>query len=175
MKRLAIFLAVTLLAILLPAPALAQARRGGARTGGRGGMRGGGAAMDEHTTIIVLSALLDLDDAQQKKLKTILDAAIQIAAPLATQIDGANGALFDAVKSGQSDDEVETLASRAGSVTTQMLTLEAQTFSKVMGILTKDQKSQVDATMYADVAEFLSSAQPPTTPPSAASPPTPPQ
>lgn len=173
MKRLAIFLAVTLLAMLLPAPALAQARRGGGRAGGRGGARG--AAMDEHTTIIVLSALLDLDDAQQKKLKTILDAAILIAAPLATQIDGANGALFDAVKSGKSDDEIRTLAAKAGSVTTQMLALEAQTFSKVMGILTKDQKSQVDATMYADVAEFLSSAQPPTTPPSAASPPTPPQ
>jgi Spy/CpxP family protein refolding chaperone len=167
MKRLAILLAV---ASLFSAAAPAQHR------GGRGGARGahGAIQMDEQTTIIVLSALLDLDDSQNKQLKTIFDAAAQAAAPIVVQMDNSNDALYEAVKAGKSDDEIKTLAAKEGSLTSQMLTLEAQTFAKLYAILTKDQKSQVDASMYADVAEFLSSARPPSSPPSPASPPTPP-
>ena len=168
MKRLAILLAV---ALLFPAGVPAQHR------GGRGGARGshGGIQMDEQTTIILLSALLDLDDSQNKQLKTIFDGAALAAAPIVVQMDTSNEALYEAVKAGKSDDEIKTLAAKEGSLTSQMLTLEAQTFAKVYAILNKDQKSHVDASMYADVAEFLSSARPPSAPPSAASPPTPPQ
>jgi hypothetical protein len=164
MKRLAM---VFVICTLFSTAALAQGRRGGARSGGHSPH--GAAQMDEQTTIIVLSALLDLSEPQQKQLREIFNSAVKNAAPILAEMDGAEDALFEAVKAGKNDDQIKVLADREGSLTAQMLALQAQTFAKLFALLDKDQKAQVDATIYADVAEFLSSPQP-AAPPDSTSP-----
>jgi Spy/CpxP family protein refolding chaperone len=170
MKRLAVFF---LIASLFPAAASAQ-RRGGTRRGARGGAHGA-IQMDEQTTIILISALLDLSDSQQQQLRAIFDAALPTAAPIVTQLDGAHDALFQAVKAGKGDDQIKGLAAQEGAVTSQLLTLQAQTFSKLWAILAKDQKTQADASIYEDIAELLSTARPPTAPAPSQPPATPPK
>jgi hypothetical protein len=44
-----------------------------------------------------------------------------------------------------------------------MLTLQAQTFSKMWTLLTSDQQSKVDDLMYGDIGEFLANAKRPAT------------
>jgi hypothetical protein len=111
-------------------------------------------------------ALLNLNDSQQEQLRTAFDAAVKTAAPIATQMDSNKGALFEAVKAGKGDDQLKGMAEQQASLTSQMLTPQAQTFSKMRTLLTSDQKSQVDASMYGDIGEFLANAKQPLPPPS---------
>ena len=141
MKRLVKFLIIL---TLCSAVSLAQGRRGGARGGGG---RGGPVEMDERTALLLLSTLLSLSDSQRQQLTTVFDAAAQTAAPIATQLEAGKGALFEAVKSGKSDDQIKNLAEQEGSLTSQMLALQAQTFSKMWALLDSDQKSKVDASL----------------------------
>ena len=121
--------------------------------------------MDERTALNLFSALLNLNDSQQQQLHTAFDAAVKTAAPIATQMESNKDALFEAVKSGKSDDQINTLAEQQASLTSQMLALQAQTFSKMWALLTSDQKPQVDASMYGDIGEFLANTkQPPPAP-----------
>src|SRR3984885_5667582 len=169
MKRLAKFLIIL---TLCSAVALAQGRRGGARGGGgQGGGRGGPVQMDEGTSLLLLSALLSLSDSQRQQLTTVFDAATLTAAPIATQLEAGKGALFEAVKSGKSDDQIKNLAEQEGSLTSRMLALQAQTFSKLWTILTSDQKSKVDASMYGYIEGFLANAREPVPPVSVGDPP----
>jgi len=169
MKRLAKLLIIL---TLCSAVSLAQGRRGGARGGGaRGGGRSGPVQMDERTALVLISALLSLSDSQRQQLTTIFDAAAQTAAPIATQMEAGKGALFEAVKSGKSDDQIKTLAEQQGSLTSRMLALQAQTFSKMWALLESDQKSKVDASIYGYIEDFLSSAGQPAPPAPAVEPP----
>jgi Spy/CpxP family protein refolding chaperone len=154
MKRLTIFLIIVALS---PAISLAQGRHGGMR----GGARGGAVQMDDRTVLLILSALLNLSDSQQQQLGAAFDAAVKTAAPLATQIETGKEALFEAVKSGKSDDQINSLAEQQGSLASRMLALQAQTFSKMWTLLTSDQRTEVDALMYDDIGEFLSNAKQP--------------
>jgi len=157
MKRLAKFLIIL---TLCSAVSLAQGRRGGARGGGgQGGGRGGPVQMDERTALLLLSALLSLSDPQRQQLTTVFDAAVQTAASIATQLEAGKGALFEAVKSGKGDDQIKNLADQEGSLTSRMLALQAQTFSKLWALLNNDQKSKVDASMYGYIEGFLSNAR----------------
>lgn len=141
MNRLAtLFIILT----LCPTVSLAQGRRGGRR----GGARGGAVQMDERTALLVLSALLNLSDSQQQQLGAVFDAAVKTAAPIATQMEAGKEALFEAVKSGKSDDQIKNLAEQEGSFTSRMLALQAQTFSKMWTLLNRDQKSEVDASRF---------------------------
>jgi hypothetical protein len=79
--------------------------------------------------------------------------------PLATQMETGRESLFEAVKSGKSDDQIKSLAEQQGSLASRMLALQAQTFSKMWTLLTSDQRSEVDDTMYDDIGEFLSNAK----------------
>jgi hypothetical protein len=117
--------------------------------------------MDEHTTLMILTALLALTDAQQQQLGGVFDAAMKTAEPLNAQIENGKQAIFEAVKSGKSDDQVKTLAAQQGAVAGQLLALEAQTFSKMCAMLTAAQKSQVDDIMFTEIADFLGSAREP--------------
>jgi hypothetical protein len=56
-----------------------------------------------------------------------------------------------------------TSLAQQGSLTSQMLTLQAQTFSKMWTLLTSDQQSKVDDLMYGDIGEFLANAKQPAT------------
>jgi Spy/CpxP family protein refolding chaperone len=157
MKRSAIiFVALSFFATA----SLGQGRRG------MGGMRGGGAgriapAMDEHTTLMILTALLTLTDAQQQQLGAVFDAAMKVAEPLNTQIENGKQAIFGAVKSGKSDDQIKALVDQQDKSTGQLLALQAQTFSKMCAMLTTAQKAQVDDTMFTDIGDFLASARAP--------------
>jgi LTXXQ motif family protein len=155
MKQLAKLLIIV---TLFPALSFAQGRRGGF---GAGRARGGPFQMDERTALNLFSALLNLNDAQQQQLQTAFDAAVKTAAPIATRMESNKDALFEAVKSGKTDDQIKALATQQGSLTSQMLALQAQTFSKMWALLTSDQKSQVDASMYDDIGEFLANAKQP--------------
>ena len=169
MKRLAKFLIIL---TLCSAVSLAQGRRGGARGGGgQGGGRGGPVQMDERTALALLSVLLSLSDPQRQQLTTVFDAAAQTAAPIATQLEAGKAALFDAVKSGKSDEQIKNLADQEGSLRSRMLALQAQTFSKLWTLLTSDQKSKVDASMYGYIEGFLSTARETVPPVSVAEPP----
>lgn len=169
MKRLAKLLIILTLCSVV---SLAQGRRGGTRGGGaRGGGRGGPVQMDERTALVLISALLSLSDSQRQKLTTIFDAAAQTAAPIATQIEASKDALFEAVKSEKSDDQIKTLAEQEGSLTSRILALQAQTFSKMWTLLEGDQKSKVDASIYGYIQDFLSNARQPAAPAPAGEPP----
>ena len=157
MKRLATLLMIVMLS---PSVSLAQGRHGGMR----GGARGGAVLMDDRTALLILSALLSLTDSQQQQLGTAFDAAVKTAAPLVAQMETGKEALFEAVKSGKSDDQIKSLAEQQGSLESRMLALQAQTFSKMWALLTSDQRSEVDASMYDDIGEFLSDAKQPLPP-----------
>jgi Spy/CpxP family protein refolding chaperone len=144
-------------AVLCPTLSFAQGRRG---TGG-GRVRGTGAPvqMDERTVLDLFSAILNLSDSQQQQLHAAFDAAVKTAAPISTQMENNNEAIFEAVKAGKSDDQVKTLAQQQASLSSQMLTLQAQTFSKTWAVLSSDQKARFDDLMYDDIGQFLSNAK----------------
>jgi Spy/CpxP family protein refolding chaperone len=147
----------------------AQGRRGGARGGGGG--RGAAISMDEQGTLLLLTALLDLTDAQRQQVRAVFDAAVEATRPLAAQATARADAIFQAVKSASSDDQIRQLVEQHGALTSQILAVQAQTFSKVWNLLTDVQKAKFDASMYADIGTFLSH---PTTAPSPATPGAPP-
>jgi hypothetical protein len=155
MKRLAVFLIIVTLCL---AASLAQGRRGGF---GGGRARGGPVHMDERTALDVLAVLLHLSEAQQQQLRTVFDAAVTAAAPIATQMTSNKEAVVEAVKAGKSDAQVKTLAGQHASLASQMLTLQAQTFAKMWAILRSDQKSHVDLAMYDDIGAMLANTKPP--------------
>jgi Spy/CpxP family protein refolding chaperone len=154
-----IFIGSAVIALALSAvPADAQGRRGGARGGGG---RGATFTPDEQGTLLLLSALLDLNDSQRQEVRAVFDTAAKTAAPIAAQTTTSRDALFQAVKSGASDDQIKTLADQQGSRTSQILVLQAQTFANVWSLLTDQQRSRVDVSMYVDIGAFLSSPPPP--------------
>ncbi len=168
MKRAAAILAVI---SVFPLALFAQRGRG------MGGMRGERGArmpvMDEHTTLLVFAALLSLNDTQQQQLGTIFDNAVKIAAPLNTQIDDGKQAVFEAIKSGKSEDQVKTVEDKENSASAQLLALQAQTFEKMCALLTPPQKAEVDGTMFTDIGNFLSGVRPPLPEPAVPMPSTP--
>jgi Spy/CpxP family protein refolding chaperone len=147
----------------------------GQRGRGMGGMRGERGArvpvMDEHTTLLVLTALLNLNDTQQQQLGSVFESAVKIAAPLNTQIENGKQALFEAIKSGKSGDQVKAVQDQENSASTQLLVLQAQTFAKMCALLTTAQKAEVDDTMFTDIGDFLSNVRQPLPEPGASSPP----
>jgi Spy/CpxP family protein refolding chaperone len=154
---------------MCPVAAFAQGRRGGFGGGGIGGGaragRGGGASlMDERTILSLFTAILTLSDAQQQQLRAAFDAAVVTAAPIATQLANSKEAVFEAVKAGKSDDQVKMLSAQEGSLSAQMLALQAQTFSKMWAILNTDQKPRMDDLMYDDIGQFLANATQPASP-----------
>ncbi len=120
--------------------------------------------------ILLLSALLELNDAGQKH-RVIFDAADKTTAPLATQLVTDKQVLFDAVKSGKSARQIQKLAGQQGPLNSQRLTLRAETFAKMWALLTSQQKADVDDSMCEDIGEFLANARPPSANESPAGPP----
>jgi len=159
--------AAAILAIISVSPFAVFAQRGR----GMGGMRGERGArvpvMDEHTTLLVFAALLNLNDTQQQQLGIIFDSAVKIAAPLNTQIDDGKQAIFEAIQSGKSEDQVKAVEDNENSASAQLLALQAQTFGKMCALLTPAQKAEVDDTMFTDIGNFLAGVRPPLPEPAA--------
>jgi Spy/CpxP family protein refolding chaperone len=149
MKRFALAL---IMVALIPTAAFAQGRQGGART--RGG-RATAVIWDAHATLLLFEVVLNLTDAQARQVETVFEAAAAAAAPLATALNAGKNSLFDAVKAGQSDDELESLAKRNGALTIQLEALQARTFARMWALLTADQKTMVDESTYEHIGTFL--------------------
>lgn len=155
MKHLVIVLAIV---VLLPAPLFAQRGRG------MGGVRGGvsrNIPIDAHTTLLIFTALLSLTDAQQQQIGSSFDAAVKTAAPLNTQIENGKQAIFDAIKSGKSLDEIKTLTDHEGALESQLSALQVQTFAKMSLLLNNNQPS-----MFTEISEFLANSREPMPEPS---------
>ena len=111
--------------------------------------------MNEGSALLLISILLHLGDSQQQQLRTAFDAAVKTSTPITIQMEDGKAALFAAVKSGRSDAEIKSLAEQQGALASQMLVLQAQTFSKLLAILNSKQESHVDAFVFANMEEFL--------------------
>jgi len=172
-KRLLI-LASCAFCAFCPTLARAQGARGGrggagiGRAGGGSAGRGTAQVMDEHTVVALFSALLNLSNSQRQQVQAAFDAAAQTAGPVAAQLQAGNDALFAAIKTGQSDGEIRNLATQQGALRSQLLVLQAETFSKACNILNSDQRNQVNSFLYDDIGDFLSdpAAAPESSPPS---------
>lgn len=128
-----------------------------------------GLPMDEHTALLIFTAVLSLSDSQQQQIGAMFDAAVKVAEPLNTQIENGRQAIFEAVKSGKSADEVKAASDKEGALESQMVALQSQTFVKMFVTLTNDQKPMVDDSVFVNIGEFLSNAREPlTTPPASA-------
>ena len=154
LRKVALLLGV---AVLCPTLSFAQGRRGTA--GGRARGTGAPVQMDERTVLDLFSAILNLSDSQQQQLHAAFDAAVKTAAPISTQMENNNVAIFEAVKAGKSDDQVKTLVEQQASLSSQMLMLQAQTFSKTWAVLSSDQKARFDDLLYDDIGQFLANAK----------------
>jgi hypothetical protein len=161
MKRMAT-LAIVL--ALCPAFSFAQGRRGGGGVRGGGAVRGAAPQMTEESAVVLISALLQLNDSQQQQFRTAFDAAVKTAVPIAAQLEGGKAALFAAAKSGKTDDEIKHLADQQSALTSQILMLQAQTFMKLWAILSEQQKTEVDDFIYNNIGQVLSTAMPPLQP-----------
>ncbi len=153
MKRAAQF---AIILALCPALSFAQGRRDGTQGGrGGGGVSSGPAQVNEESALSLISIVLHLGDSQQQQLRAAFDAAVKTAMPIATQMEDDKTALFAAVISRKGEDEIEHLAEQQGAMTSQMLVLQAQTFAKLWAILNREQKSEVDNFVYANIRLFL--------------------
>ena len=56
------------------------------------------------------------------------------------------------------------MAEQQGTVTPEMLTVQAQTFAKLWALLTSEQKAEIDDSIHDDIGEFLSNAPAPLPP-----------
>ena len=129
---------------LVPASAFAQGRRGGGAGGRTRARRSVGVVWNEGSTILLFQALLNLTDAQIETLTEVFDTAAETASPVATAANAGKNALFEAAKSGKSDDEIEAIAKQQGALTTQLQALQARTFVKMWALLTDEQKAKVN-------------------------------
>lgn len=150
MKRAAQF---AILLALWPALSLAQSGRDGTQGGGSG--ISSRAQVNEGSALQLISIVLRLSDSQEQQLRGVFDAATASSTPIATRIEDGKAALFAAVKSGKSGDEIKAVAEQQGALTSQMLVLQAQTFAKLWAILNSEQKSAVDDFVYANIRLFL--------------------
>jgi Spy/CpxP family protein refolding chaperone len=153
MKRFALVLVVV---ALVPTAAFAQGRQGGGRT--RGGGRATAVVWNAHATLLLFEAVLELTDAQARQLDTVFSAAEETAAPVATALEAGKNALFEAVKAGRHDDELQKLAERHGDLAIQLQALQARTFARLWALLTAEQKTKVDQSTYEHIGTFLANA-----------------
>ena len=96
-------------------------------------------------TVDLFVVLLELNDSQKEQLGTILDGAIQTADPLQEQLNKGKQYLFEAAKAGKSDSEINRMADQQGSLSSQMLALQARSFAKLCNMLTGDQQADQQA------------------------------
>jgi Spy/CpxP family protein refolding chaperone len=153
MKRAA---PLAIILALCPALSFSQGLPDGTQDGlGGGGVSTAPVQVNEESALSLISIVLHLGDSQQQQLRAAFDAAAKAAAPIATQMEDGKAALFAAVTAGKSDAEIKNLAEQQGTLTSQMLMLQARTFAKLWAVLTSEQKSEVDDFIYANIRMFL--------------------
>lgn len=112
---------------------------------------------NEQSALELITLVLKLTDSQQGQLHAVFDAALKEATPVADQMEHTKNALFAAVLSGKSEEEIRHLADQQGQLTSRMLLLQAQTFAQLWTLLDSRQKGMVDDFVYSNIRLFLPS------------------
>jgi Spy/CpxP family protein refolding chaperone len=115
----------------------------------------------EEQTIDLFTALLDLKDRQQRRLRAIFDAALQDAQPIRQQVDRGKDSLLEVATSGSTDEEIGRVAAQQASRSSKMMALESRTFAKIYRILSPEQQAQADAFLIERVEALLQTGYPP--------------
>ena len=130
------FFRLLLTAVLVAAPAFAQ--RGGGGGGGFGDTSGMPMLTNRLETI---TQILQLTKDQKKYVKTTFDEAQKEAAPVREQLVKGHQAIGEAVQSGGSPEEVNSLAAGHATLEARMARIELEAFAKVFLQLDKTQRS----------------------------------
>jgi Spy/CpxP family protein refolding chaperone len=91
-----------------------------------------------------LASMLSLNTAQQANAKAIFDEADATSKPLNEQFEQATDAMLSAQKSGASDSEIDQLARDMGSISGELLAIDAKAQSKVYKLLNANQKQKLE-------------------------------
>ena len=154
-------LLVTIMLALSPALAFAQGKSGATQAAAMSMPAPGAAASsvpgqaNEQSALELLSFVLKLSDSQREQLRAAFDAALKDAAPIAPQMTDGKNALFMAVRSRKSDEEIKHIAAQQVALTSQMLLLQARTFANLWALLDDQQKPLVDDFVYSNIRLFL--------------------
>jgi len=89
-----------------------------------------------------LARILNVTGDQKQQVKSIVQQARQTAQPVRQQIRQNRQALAAAVTSGQTDAQIQQLAAQQGNLLGQMVALRTQTWARIYGLLTPDQRAQ---------------------------------
>jgi hypothetical protein len=159
-----LLLAATILA-LCPALARAQDKSGAAQSAvmstpapGADTTSSSLGQANEQGALELLTLVLKLNDSQQERLHAAFDAALKEATPIADEMEQAKNALFEAARSGKSEEEIRRLADEQGQLTSRMLFLQAQTFAKLWALLDSPQKGLADDFVNSNIRLFLPSS-----------------
>lgn len=110
---------------------------------------------NEQSAQELITLVLRLNDSQQGQMRMAFDAAVKDAAPILDQMEHNKDALFAAVRSGKSEEEIRRLADEQGQLTSRMLLLQAQTFAKLWALLDSRQKGLADDFVFSNIRLFL--------------------
>jgi Spy/CpxP family protein refolding chaperone len=128
-----IVVAVVGLALLAGTLFAQQARRFGAFGGPFGG-----------PGITMLAGYLDLTDAQEANLKTLIEQGREEAQPLLEQLKSGHDQVAAAVKAGKSEAEVAAIAESQGAVMGKLAALHARNITRFYAQLTPEQRQKAE-------------------------------
>jgi len=124
----------------------------------------------EEQTIDLFTALLDLKDPQQRRLRAIFDVALQDAQPIRQQLERGKDSLLEVATSGSDDAEIGKVAAQQAGRSSKMMALESRTFAKIYRMLSSEQQAKADSFLIGQVAVLLQTGYPPIPLPLAADP-----
>jgi protein CpxP len=88
----------------------------------------------------IATVVLDLSDAQQTQIRSILDQNLTLAQPLLAQLQQTHQAFEQAVGSGQTNDAtLQPLANQLGQEVAQLAIIKARASAQVLAVLTPEQ------------------------------------
>jgi Spy/CpxP family protein refolding chaperone len=92
-----------------------------------------------------LTGYLNLTDAQKTQAETIFEAAKTASEPLRGRMASARESLQDAVKTGKSDAEIDTIAASIGVLSGQLTAIQSKAMVRFRAILTPEQIQKLDS------------------------------
>jgi hypothetical protein len=96
----------------------------------------------------IIDNILKLNHAQQKQVKSILDAGQKEAAPIRDQMAEDELELGEGVASGRDQNDLEKAADYFGELQARMAAIEMQAFAKIYRSLEKDQQPNAGPVFY---------------------------
>jgi len=92
-----------------------------------------------------LTRRLDLSDAQQQQVKSLMEAQKPVVQPLFQQLMAQQQQMIAATKSGQFDQaKVQAIANQQAQIIANLIVVREQTHSKVYSLLTPEQRTKFD-------------------------------